>query len=680
MRQLAYEPDLFKRSVRLLCRYALLKGTQEEHNRMRDNFRNNLKSLFSLYWSGTHAPVEARAEVIEELVGCADQDRQELGLFLLDATIEDATMEASYFRSSFHKFDFGARPRDFGYWPKTREEVTHWYETFIGICTRLALLDQPVAEKAKPVLLDRLRGLWTEGGMFAALENSAKQIHKQQAWNEGWLAVRGIIYYDSRQLDEKNIERLKKLEKFLRPNNLLERVRALVLLDSHHLLNLGDDDDFDDGGISSSWKQAEKTIRKMGIQVAQDIETFNALLPALVSNHSRWIFIFGQGLAEGCSDKQELWQSFYAQFQRTPPDRWEFDISLGFLSSCAENDPAFYNSILDHLIDDDLLGEWFLIFQTTSIIDQRGVQRLHEALDNGKAKMHTFRCLTRGRVNDDDLADLLKKILFKKQGTDVVIQILRMKFDELKYSSSLMTVGREVLSSYSFDKQVVDSELAQIARICLNGDQEGIKAAAAKICQHLAKAITDNRIFVHDHPKLLNTLAHIQPFVFLDIFLESKERRQEYRRLRKIFDKHFAFFNNPLNQIPDDDLIAWCDRVPKDRYPLIALAILPFSQAAETRELAWKPIIYSLFEKAPDLGAVLKNLAEGMMPMSWSGSRADILQKRSVLFQSLYRHEKQEIRTWAREQYSALQEQIKIEREQEEREAEERRHNEQRFE
>ena len=119
------------------------------------------------------------------------------------------------------------------------------------------------------------------------------------------------------------------------------------------------------------------------------------------------------------------------QIQKTPSEKRQIDVFLEFLSSCAESDPAFYNSILDNLISDDLLGEWFPIFQITSPIDQRGVKRLHEALDMGKAKIHTFERLAWGRVHepisDDELADLLKKILPKEEGICVVIELLRMR-------------------------------------------------------------------------------------------------------------------------------------------------------------------------------------------------------------------------------------------------------------
>lgn len=663
---LAYDPEFFDRSVKLMCRYALSEKPEENYNSTRDV----LKSLFYIYLSGTHAPIEARAKIIEELVDSEDQDSQELGLSLLDAALE------TWHFSSSHEFGFGARSRDYGYHPKTQEEIIHWYETFIDICTHLALSGQPIAKKAREILSDNLRGLWTKGGMFEVLENSAKQIQEQQAWNEGWIAVRGIIRYDSKGFKKEILERLYRLEKLLKPNDLLERARTFALSNRHHSFDL--EDDFDDNeDASSGWRRVEETTRKIGAQVAQHTDILNALLPELVSTHNTRLHSFGRGLADGCGDKQELWQILCAQLEKTPSEKRQIGVFLGFLSSCAESDPIFYNSTLDNLISDDLLGEWLPFLQTTSTIDQRGVERLHEALYTGKAKIHAFQYLAWGRVHesisDDDLADLLKKILSKEEGIGVVIEILKMRFHRPKeeflgHSISLIAVARDVLSMYSFpDKRGrhnnLDYDLAQIACICLNA-YEGIKAAT-EICQHLAEAIIDNRIYAFNYPGLLNSLARIQPFVFLDVFLRN-DGIKDYQH-RRMFSDDFERRNNPINQISDGDLISWCKNEPEDRYPLIALAIQAFSESAETGELAWKPIVYSIFEKAPDLGVVLKHLADAIWPRSWSGSRADILNRRSVLFQSLYQHDNAEISAWARNQYPALQEIIKRERELEER-------------
>jgi hypothetical protein len=111
-----------------------------------------------------------------------------------------------------------------------------------------------------------------------------------------------------------------------------------------------------------------------------------------------------------------------------------------------------------------------------------------------------------------------------------------------------------------------------------------------------------------------------------------------------MFTDDFERRNNPLNQISDDDLISWCNNEPEDRYTLIASAIQAFSKSTETGKLEWKPVVYSIFEKAPDLSVVLEHLADAIRPRSWGGSLADIFQKRAVLFLSLYQHDNVEKR------------------------------------
>ena len=666
LRHLAYDPELFDRAVNLMYHYALSEKPGENYN----STRNALKSLFFIYLSGTHASVEARAKIIEELVDSQDQDKQELGLFLLDAALE------AWHFSSFYEFGFGARPRDFGWQPKTHKEFIHWYETFIDICTRLALSGRPISKRARKVLSDKLRGLWTKGGMFEVLESSARQIHKEQAWNEGWVAIRGIIRYDSKSFEKEIVEKLDRLEKLLRPKDLLERARTYALSNQHRIFDLEDDIDGNEDAVSDR-RRVEETTRKIGAQVAQDMATLNVLLPELVSTDNTRLFSFGRGLADGCSDKKGLWQTLRIQFKKTSSDKRRINVFMGFLSSCAESDSAFYNLTLDNLLRDDLFSEWFPIFQTISTIDRRGVERLHEALDIGKAKIYTFKHLSVGRthesISDDDLAKLLKEMLPKEGGISVAIDILNMRFYRpeekyCEYSTNLIAVARDVLSMYSFPGEHtrhnnLDDELAQIAQICLN-DPESIKAAT-KICRHLAETSADYHIQAFDYPRLLNVLAHTHPFVFLDVFLGNDKIEDYQRRWMSQYDFEGAD-PNPLNQISDSDLMSWCDNNPNHRYPLIVSAIQTFSQSVEIDGFAWKPIVYTILEKAPNLSTVLENLARSIRPSGWSGSLADILEKRSVLFQNLYQYDNAEVRAWARGQYSALQEAIRRERQWEE--------------
>jgi hypothetical protein len=318
----------------------------------------------------------------------------------------------------------------------------------------------------------------------------------------------------------------------------------------------------------------------------------------------------------------------------------------------------------------------FPLFQTSGSIDRQGVERLNKALDIGKVAIGTFRYLAGGRVHesisDDDLACLLKKVLTKEDGIVVAIDILGMRFHESKelsqnHSEALMAVARKALLLFAFPdadrgrSNNLDYPLAVVARAALNGTEGA--PTALELCCHIAQAISENRIYAFEYCDLLNALAHSQPFAFLDRIVGA-DGIKDYQRRWWVGD-HFRGRGHPLDQISDHDIVAWCDERPEERYPLVTSVMQPFSESGETREPSWKPIVYSIFAKAPNLNNVVKHLVRAIRPSGWSGSLADILQKRAALFLSLFGHENEEIRSWAKNQYSALQKSIETEREEE---------------
>lgn len=261
-------------------------------------------------------------------------------------------------------------------------------------------------------------------------------------------------------------------------------------------------------------------------------------------------------------------------------------------------------------------------------------------------------------------------MLSKKDGLGVVIEILKMRFFRPgerphKHSRNLVAIARDVLSRYSFSErrgQIDDYDLVQIARVCLKG-KLGINTCI-KLCENLSEAIAVNRVYTFDCPELLNIIARAYPLIFLDYFTEKHQTI--VKELRRMFDTApDKAHGNPLNQIPDDDIIAWCEKNQDLRYTLIASAIIPFSKSAKAGKWEWKAIALRIFEKAPDLSKILQSFSEAILPMSWSGSLANLFQEELVLFESLYEHHNGEIRAWSKLQYSALVEWIGKERESE---------------
>jgi len=100
LRSLAYEKDLFDRSVAALIPLAASEIPAE--NRTHPN-EGALEGLFHLFLSGTHAPVESRIRAIEPLLKATEERRRDLGLQCLKALLQ-----TDHF-SAMHSFEFGAR-------------------------------------------------------------------------------------------------------------------------------------------------------------------------------------------------------------------------------------------------------------------------------------------------------------------------------------------------------------------------------------------------------------------------------------------------------------------------------------------------------------------------------------------------------------------------------------------
>ncbi len=666
LRHIAYDQELFDRSVRLILPFAISENPDEKYY----STRNVLKSLFSIYLSGTRASIESRASIIEKLVGSDDSDSQEIGLFLLDATLE------TYHFISAYEFEFGARSRDFGYVPRTNKEVMGWYQLFIGICTRLALSGRSIAQRARKILCIHFRGLWTNAGMFRVLEEEVARIHQQQPLNECWAPIKETLKYDGGRLEKDSLAALNRLEKLLRPSSLIERARTFALSSRYDIFCVADDSS-DSPSRSQSLNQTGQNIREIGTEVAQDMDTLELLLPELVSKYAPGLHSFGLGLADGCQSKKELWQKLVSQLRKTPRENRVFNVFMGFLASCAETDPEFCNATLDAMITDDLMSDYFPILQTAVPIDKEAVERLRKALDYGRAKPETFGHIAQVQrhksICDDDLADLLDVMLSREDGIYVVIQILKMRFHDPDtgtngHSTKLISVAHKVLSTWSFFREhrkygKDDHGLAQLSKNTLDFDYD--EYITKKLCHNFIKAFLTWNVHAHDYPELLSVIAAKRPVVFLDIFIEEYDIGYEFHR--RLSYGVSNIHENPLNHIPDSTIISWCKSDPECRYCLIVTSLQLFIASDETAELKWRPIFFLLLSKAPDLGAVLSSLDATITPLSWSGSLADVLQKRLVLFESLYEHDDAKVRTWAKAQYLALQQKIEVAREGEDR-------------
>lgn len=655
---LAYDSDLFARSTILLCHFALSEMRLGNY----DPKPSYLNRLFYSSHSGARALPEIRAKIIEDLVNSDDINSQNLGMLLLGNALN-----ASGFGSGLD-FDFGARPRDYGYEPETDDEILHWYKIFIDICVRLSTSDRAIAIRAKKLLSDCFRDLWLFEVMEGHLEESAQMIHSHNGWIEGWFAVRGTIrFVDARKLGSKTRARLQQLENTLKPVTLIERARAFALLTNRHGFVF---DDTPSENVQEYYEHLEKTVQEIGVEIARDSEAFMLLLPEMFTTQNPRVGPLGYGLFNGSGNKIQIWENLCTQFKQTAADKRNKHVLLGYLSACAVSDPDLHNILLDEILDDTVLGQEFPHYQTTAPINQRSLERLHKALDIEIVNVTSYRNLIpvhRGPpIDDDQLAELIEHIISIENGFHTGFNLLQNRFHHGKsraYSEKLIDTARNVLLCYPFDDEHCNEDdfaLSQILEACLYEVKD--TEFANSFGKNLKQSFDVHHVNITSNHRLFTSFAKECPTIFLDIFLDDNKERDD--DLLRMSPSNLHPVAPLIQQIPDSTVLSWCEIESEIRYPLIVRFISThYSPKDKVGVLEWRPIVYAIFESAPELSPILEELGELAKVNRGGRSRADTMQAYSTLFHDLTSHTNEEIKRWAEGHYRKLQESIPRERE-----------------
>jgi hypothetical protein len=120
--------------------------------------------------------------------------------------------------------------------------------------------------------------------------------------------------------------------------------------------------------------------------------------------------------------------------------------------------------------------------------------------------------------------------------------------------------------------------------------------------------------------------------------------------------------HNPLDAMPGEEAIVWCDLEPEDRYLTMASVVSYVQGSDEEPRSHWSGIALSLMKRAPDPAAVAQIFVKRFRPSSgWSGSLAVILEGRKALLAELERHPDPRLAEFARAEEPRLTEEIEAE-------------------
>lgn len=623
---LAYDPLLFDRCIALISRVA---EEQEGARGLGNSKDESFVSLFKIYLSGTHALPEQRVNVAEQLLHSGDEKKRALGDAALDAMLQ------TRFFSSIHEFEFGARPRDYGYHPRTRDDVKNWYKAALALVQRL-VSNRETCQVVLSTLAKNFRGLWTDARMHDDLEELCSETAKIAFWPEGWVAVRETQQHDSGAFEPEVLARLAAIESSLRPRDVTQRVRSIVFSKHTHFNPDPADETKED--FAAVYHKIEETARKLGELVAEQ-GLVDDLAAELVTTEGH-LWMFGYGLAIGSNHPLDVWNRLVTQLRGTSVIERRVDVFRGFLFGLSQKSRELTDRILDAAVDDETLAIHFPALQSVAEINTGAVERLMLSLAGGRAPIYAYRCLSGGRATEPmsgaDMRRLIGEIARKPEGFGVAVEILGMRIHgerekETAPDEDLLRAGRELVLQIPLDSRRAreDYHTGEIVKFCFVGD-EG-RAAAYEISCRLRETMQSRTALFFFHDDLLRGLLTIQPIATLDGLFGGHAAERIVTPLRD----SFWLRHNPFHAVPESELFRWCEVNALSRYPLIAGLIGIYSSEQGSTERGWSKLALHLLERAPERIEVLKRFIQQFEPSGWTGSRAATIEANAKLLDNL---------------------------------------------
>jgi hypothetical protein len=628
LRSLAYDPPLFERSVAVLAQAAM----QTEEERAAKEVSDIFVSLFPIYLSGTHATIEQRLAVIERLLDSDVSPARTLGLRAMDAVLK-----TSHF-SSGYQFEFGARSRDYGYFPNSDEKLTGWYSTALTSVERLASTNEWLKHDMRSTVARNFSALWIRARVYDQVEKLSRTFAADGFWREGWFACKRTLRFNSGSMEPEVASRLSSLEAELRPSNITEQVKAIALSNQSAGLDLELEASDDDFAAASERLQAK--ARELGEIVGTDDTLLEQLIPDMLRGGAR-AWTFGQGLAATSPQARLTWARLVEGLGQMPSEQQDVQVLRGFLAEAWRQDRTLAESLLDTAMDEPALIKLFPLLQTAVTIDERGISRLQRALD-GQIPIGAFRYLAFGGVTDHlpagPFKELLLRIADQPDGFDVALEILYMRFHSDRSSDGdlepeLLLAGQELLGrvSFSTDTSSKAYHLAKLVKVCLAAGDTG--PIAADIAIRLRQAIVNYESYSFNNEELLTALLDVQPVAVLNALFSGDEK--DLQAGVHVFDDLGEHQGNPADAIPRGTLIDWCNVAAEIRYPIAATVVTFSRYIEESTSHVWSDQAAALIAGAPDPKKVLATFIARFRPMSWSGSRAALMEANARLLDGI---------------------------------------------
>lgn len=608
---LAYDSNKFE----IVCPMLIKFACSEEENENNYSIRRRLYNLFHIYLSGTHATIEQRIKIVNDLIKSKDIKYKDLGFKLLDEVMQTRNFFGNY-------IDFGAQKRDYGYQPKNHLEIKNWYENIVQFCT------EKMAENInKSIIMDILANNFNGligVGLIENLYNIIIQTTEQNTWPEMWVAVKSFKHFNKHKIEHKVMLILDKIEKITEPKSLQDKFKVYVMSKKRLYISAAD--------ITDNWDYIDKVTYDLGRQFGENIDAFNDNLELICGVKNYRDFIFGKGLAFNIDNGIVILNIL---FEKLTIDELSKNINLisGIIFGIS-SDHGKVSEVMNSILDNEKIRIIYPKLQSSYSLVNEDIDRIISSFKyNLPIADYTNIIYKIENIDNSSLVELINQMPNCIESIQFKILLLYNLFYHKRFDTNFLDIGAEVVSKYPFSKiflknKHINYELSKIIKIIFNDKKytKHVKLIFARIKEQAKKEY----ISFYDYEDFLGFLIEKYPTQFLDVFIDNIS---ENYNLRWFLD--YTFHKKPLSYINDKQMISWIET--NGNINEIIELVEPYYYDKPNNKYIWSDLGLYFVEKINNENNIemLNKLINTIYPSSWDETLPDLLRKRVSLLDEL---------------------------------------------
>jgi len=659
LKSIAYEAELFDRCARVLLRIA----DNEKENNNHESACGVLEGFYRAYLSGTHASLKQRLEIMRKCLQSEAANRRSLGLKMLKMTLDNHW-------SGFGSRDFGARPRDYGFYPN-HDELQEWRCAFIDIAVKLGVSsDSELKSSAREILANTFGGLWRQVALRNKLLESARFLHQHSPWSEGLHAIRAKNYFDRKNQEGKGRQvsiELIKLESELEPVDLIARIQAYVFPARHS--HWGMDPEFEIEGTETykdSARRLADRARNLGAEFAASGRSLSELGERLFGRDSMSLVdAFGNGLAQGTPDIRAYWGKLIEYLDLVEQDVRNYAVFAGFIEAVDSADRTVAQELLDQCARHSELRKVLVGLHPIQSFTEQDLDRCISVLEYPDVNLRIYEALLWRQeyvhLPISSIYDLTSRILKLPLGDDIVLEALSMRLHKKdEYADILGLEFRKIglkaaIQRFQRDDNdigdSIDYALEKVVSASLRFD--GNEALKLEWVDTILSVAEQRYGYISGFEETIQTTISLMSREFLNRVFDAPEEQHE---LRLSFMQRAGIDRSPMAKANVSDLIEWCRLRGDDSvWAKITYGLNHWSTSAENKGTSLSEAAIQFLEASPDPESILEVLAASVTPNSWAGrSRADVMEPRADGIAKLTHHDRPDIASAAKRVFEEL--------------------------